>query len=65
MDENDMLGRLRAEMDQARAGVREFAGMIWSFYDELCQQGFKADSALVLTLTFLSETMQNNNEESA
>lgn len=64
-EENDMLGRLRAEMDQAKEGVREFAGMVWAFYDELITLGFRPKHALVLTLTFLQQTlaMQGTEDE--
>jgi len=59
MSAADDMARLRAEADQAMEGMKEFAGLVWSFYSSLIAQGFKADQALQLSLTYVSEFMRN------
>lgn len=60
MAEDDPIGRLRAEMDQSREGMKEFAGTLWAFYAGLTQEGFDAQQALMLTVAFLTECMRSN-----
>lgn len=56
-DEQDDMARLRAEMDQAKEGVREFAKTLWAFYSELTAQGFSEPAALALAIQFLIESV--------
>lgn len=53
MDE-DVVARLRAEMDQQLAGLKEVAANLWGFYSEAVEQGFTPDQAMMLTLGLLS-----------
>lgn len=50
----DDLARMRAEMDQAKEGVREFAGAAHAFYGGCREAGFGRRDALALTQTFLA-----------
>jgi len=54
VDDHDEFVRLRAELDQQREGLREVAGNLWVFYNELAAQGFAPSQALAITQTFLS-----------
>lgn len=51
----DEMARLRAELDQAREGLRELAAALWTLYRELTQQGFTHRQAFELTATWLVE----------
>jgi hypothetical protein len=59
-DPDDPIARMRAEMDQAREGAREFAGGLWTFFKALNEEGFKRHEALTLTVAFLQSTFANN-----
>lgn len=58
MGEDDPIARLRAEMDQAKEGMKEFAGNVWAFHGALLEQGFTSEQAMTLTVTWLSETLR-------
>lgn len=49
----DDFARMRAEMDQAREGLKELAQTMAVFYRELCDSGFARAQALDLTKTWL------------
>jgi hypothetical protein len=51
MDEE--IARMRAEMDQAREGLKEYTATLWTFYSELLEQGFTEAQALRLTVQFV------------
>lgn len=58
MDEKeDVLGRLRAEMDQTKEGAREFASLLWAYYDQLRQEGFSEEQAFMLVLSFQATSL--------
>lgn len=59
MSAEDDIARLRAEADQGKEGLKELAGLVWSFYSGLITEGFKPDQALQLTITYLAQFMQN------
>jgi hypothetical protein len=56
-DDDDDMARLRAEMDQAKEGSREFAKNLWAFYSECRAQGFNEDQAMALTLTYMGAVL--------
>lgn len=58
MDE-DELARMRAASDQAKAGLVELAGNLWTFFEELREQGFDESQAMFLCVTFLQTGMEN------
>ena len=58
MGDDDPIARLRAEMDQTKEGVREFAGTLRAVYTGLVGEGFDATQAFTLTVTFLSESIR-------
>ena len=60
---DDPIARLRAEADQAREGAREYAGTLWSFHSSLRDEGFTPDEALMLTQTFLIESLRSGDDE--
>jgi len=55
----DPLIKTRAGIDQAGAAVKEYAPLLWGFYDALKEQGFLAREALELTKEFMIRTMFN------
>jgi hypothetical protein len=57
MAPDDDIARLRAESDQAKEGMKEFAGNLWAFYSALLEEGFDPSQAITLTLSFLGETV--------
>jgi hypothetical protein len=56
---DDPLARLRAEMDQAREGVKEFMGTLRAFYSTALEEGFSEEAALRLTRDFLIQSLRN------
>jgi hypothetical protein len=61
MDDEE-LARLRAQMDQAAEGMKEFASTLWAFFSSLKEQGFSDRHAIQLTDTWLSAMTLKNNE---
>lgn len=57
MPDDDPVARLRAEMDQARAGSREFAGTVWAFYEALVTSGFDETQAFGLTVAWMASLL--------
>jgi len=57
-DHDAELARLRAEMDQGREGMREFAGTVHVFFDALVQAGFSEEHALHLTTAWMMQLIQ-------
>lgn len=55
---DDEMARLRAAVDQAKEGMKEFAGSLWAFHSQLIEEGFAPDEAFALVLTFLQETLR-------
>jgi hypothetical protein len=55
---NDDLARMRAAMDQAKEGMKEFGGSLWAFYSGMIAEGFTSEQAMTLTVTFLAETLR-------
>jgi hypothetical protein len=55
---DDPIARLRAEMDQSREGLREYAGGLWAFYSQCVSEGFSVDQAFGLTVTMISTIAQ-------
>ena len=62
MGDDDPIGRLRAQADQSKEGMREFAGTLWAFYSGLMAEGFDASQAFGLTATFLSDGLRGNRD---
>lgn len=54
MSHDDDIARLRAEMDQAAAGLKEVARNLWTFYTELTEAGFSEDQAMMFAHAFLA-----------
>jgi hypothetical protein len=52
---DDPLARLRAEMDQAREGLKEVAANLHAFFEESVEQGFSEEQAFRLTRDFLAQ----------
>jgi hypothetical protein len=61
--DNDDIARLRAESDQAAAGLQEVARNLWAFFSELLEQGFTADQAMTFTQVFLVGMLGRTSEE--
>jgi hypothetical protein len=55
---DDPIARLRAQMDQATEGAKEFAGTLAAFYMHLIGKGVTPDHAFGLTRTFLAESLR-------
>jgi cyclopropane fatty-acyl-phospholipid synthase-like methyltransferase len=62
MSQEDDLARLRAEMDQAREGMKEVAASCWAFYAALQEEGFEAGQALKITISWLTEMLGKSSE---
>lgn len=56
----DEMARLRAEVDQAREGLRELAGALWALYSQLVDQGFRRHQAMDITITWLTEMVHGD-----
>ncbi|HMF60997.1 MAG TPA: hypothetical protein VK595_11535 [Vicinamibacterales bacterium] len=56
---DDPIARLRAEMDQAREGMKEMAGSLWAFYSELTGQGFTSEQAFAMTLALMTNMIRS------
>lgn len=52
MSASDEIARMRAEMDQAKEGLRGLAQTLATFYRELESSGFSNEQALDLTKTW-------------
>jgi hypothetical protein len=52
------LARIRAESDQSREALKEFAGILGGFFDGLVTAGFDEAQALDLTRTWLVQFLQ-------
>lgn len=59
MSHDDDVARLRAELDQAAAAVKEVGATLWAFYSALTEQGFASAQAMTLTATWLSGMLRN------
>jgi cyclopropane fatty-acyl-phospholipid synthase-like methyltransferase len=59
MNEDDAIARMRAEMDQAKEGLKEVAGSLWTFYSALCEEGFADEAALEITITWFTQLLSN------
>lgn len=57
MSAADDIARLRAEADQGKEGIKEFAGTVWSFYSALVKDGFASDQALAITLAWMAHLL--------
>jgi hypothetical protein len=55
-DEFDPIARMRAEMDQAREGIKEIPGVLWGFYTSAVEAGFSEAEAFRLTLKYMAVT---------
>jgi len=58
MDDRDEFARLRAEADQARRGMQDFATQTWAYYSGLVDAGFTESQAIRLTGQWLVGMMQ-------
>ena len=63
MPDDDPIARLRAEMDQAKEGMKEFAANLWAFHCAARDQGFSREEAFTLTRDFLLQTLKNTPPE--
>lgn len=54
---DDPLIKARAGIDQAREAMKEYAPLVWSFYEALTKEGFMASEALELTKEFMVRSM--------
>lgn len=52
MSHSDEIARMRAEIDQAREGLKEMGGILADFYKQLVASGLSEDQALDLTKTW-------------
>jgi hypothetical protein len=57
MAASDEIARMRAEMDQAREGLKEMAGILAGFHRELVESGLSQHQALDLTKTWFSHLL--------
>jgi hypothetical protein len=66
--QEDFFAKLTAEAEQTKAGLKEFAGMIFAYYEGLVEAGFSADQALQLTIqyqsVFIAMSLGESNDES-
>lgn len=63
MSHEEDLARMRAEMDQAKEGLREFAGSIRVFYLELIEAGFTSNEAMALTVAWITAMLKRGNDD--
>lgn len=63
MAQEDDLARLRAEMDQAREGMKEIAASCWAFYAALQDEGFEDGQALRITISWLTAMLSKPSED--
>lgn len=61
MSGGDDFARLRAELDQARAGMKELGGNLRAFYEGLVEAGFSRREAFSLTATALAAMLHGAN----
>lgn len=59
MQPEDEFARLRAQMDQGMAALREFAQQLWVLYDELTAQGFSEAHAIQIVTEFTGQSIAN------
>jgi predicted trehalose synthase len=52
------IARMRAEADQSRESMKDFAGILRGFFDGLVSAGFSEDQALSLVQTWLTQMLQ-------
>lgn len=64
MSAEDDIARMKAEMDQGREGLKEFAGSLWAFYAALIEKGFKEDQALKIMLAWFNSLLTANSVSS-
>ena len=57
MAASDEIARMRAEMDQAKEGLKEMAGVLADFYKELFARGLTEEQALDLTKTWFQHLL--------
>jgi hypothetical protein len=48
----DLFAKLNAESEQAKAGLKEFAGYIRTYYEALVEDGFTPEQALELSSSY-------------
>jgi len=52
-----------AQLDQASAGLRQSAPVLWNFFNLLMKEGFERDEAFSLTRAMLIYGIGDENEE--
>ena len=62
MSHDDEMARMRAEVDQAKAGLAEVAGSCWAFYAALLDEGFDAGQAIKITVAWLTAMITKSSE---
>lgn len=60
---DDPIARLRAEMDQAKEGAREYVGTLWAFYSAALEEGFTVDQAFQMTCLMLTTALSGSGED--
>lgn len=58
MGDDDPVARLRAEMDQAREGMKELARNVYAFYAASSEAGFTDEQAFDLTREWVREMVR-------
>lgn len=57
LPEDKRLASMRAVMDQGVMALREFAPVLWGFYEALVEQGFTPDQAILITTQWFTQTL--------
>ena len=63
MGDDDLIARLRAEMDQAREGMKELAQNMWAFYGGLRDAGFSKAQAFTLTRDLMAVSLSQSYDD--
>jgi hypothetical protein len=58
----EQLAQLRAQMDQAREATGELASLLFRYYSELLDQGFSAEQALTLAVSYQASLVSGRSE---
>lgn len=57
------MGDWSAAIEQAKAGLKDMAALLKSYYDSLIDSGFNVTQALALTIAFQAQMMAKAGDE--
>lgn len=62
LDPAEEIARMKAEIDQAKEGLKELASVLWMFHAELLTQGFTSPDAMRLTVAWLTALLTGGSQ---